>query len=50
VDVAQIIVKRMDSLGYRVQSVKLGSDLLTSTEGEKPRTVSTIDVSISRSK
>jgi DNA-binding protein len=40
----------MDSLGYRVASVKLGSDLLSSEEGEKPRNVSTIDVSISRSK
>ena len=50
VDVAQIIVKRMDSLGYRISNVKIGSDVLDSTEGDRPRTVSTIDVSISRAK
>ena len=50
VDVAQIIVKRMDSLGYRISNVKIGSDVLTSEEGDRPRTVSTIDVSISRAK
>src|SRR3954453_6604270 len=50
VDVAQIIVKRMDSLGYRISNVKLGSDILNSTDSDKPRTVSTIDVSISRAK
>src|SRR3954447_25011586 len=50
VDVAQIIVKRMDSLGYRISNVKLGSDILNSTDSDKPRNVSTIDVSISRAK
>src|SRR5215218_6114787 len=50
VDVAQIIVKRMDSLVYRISNVKLGSDILNSTDSDKPRTVSTIDVSISRAK
>jgi len=50
VDVAQIIVKRMNTLGYRVEKVKLGSDTLTGTEDDKPRNVSTIEVSISRSK
>jgi DNA-binding protein len=51
VDVAQIIVKRMDSLGYRISNVKIGSDILTSAEEDnRPRTVSTIDVSISRAK
>jgi archaea-specific DNA-binding protein len=50
VDVAQIIVKRMDSLGYRISNVKLGSDVLNSIDSDKPRTVSTIDVSISRAK
>ena len=50
VDVAQIIVKRMNTLGYRVESVKLGSDTLTGTEDDKPRNVSTIEFSISRSK
>src|SRR5437764_2444092 len=50
VDVAQIIVKRMDSLGYRISNVKIGSDILNSTDSDKPRNVSTIDVSISRAK
>jgi archaea-specific DNA-binding protein len=50
VDVAQIIVKRMNTLGYRVEKVKLGSDVLTGTEDDKPRNVSIIEVSISRSK
>jgi DNA-binding protein len=40
----------MNTLGYRVESVKLGSDTLTGTEDDKPRNVSTIEVSISRSK
>jgi DNA-binding protein len=51
VDVAQIIVKRMETLGYRIEIVKLGSDTITGeAEGERPRNVSTIDISISRSK
>src|SRR3954470_13456996 len=50
VDVAQIIVKRMDTLGYKISNVKLGSDILNSTDSDKPRNVSTIDVSISRAK
>ncbi len=50
VDVAQIIVKRMNTLGYRVEKVKLGSDVLTGTDDDKPRNVSTIEVSVSRSK
>ena len=50
VDVAQIIVKRMNTLGYRVEKVKLGSDVLTGTDDDKPRNVSTIEVSVSRIK
>lgn len=50
VDVAQIIVKRMNTLGYRIEKVRLGSDVIAGEEGERPRNVSTIEVSISRSK
>ncbi|MFB5598900.1 MAG: DNA-binding protein [Nitrososphaeraceae archaeon] len=48
VDVAQIIVKRMDTLGYRIDSVKLGSESVKSEDG-RIRNVSTIEVAVSRS-
>ena len=47
VDVAQIIVKRMDNIGYKIGSVKIGSELIRSEDG-KERNVSTIEVQISR--
>jgi DNA-binding protein len=49
VDVAQIIVKRMDTLGYKIGPVKIGSELVQSQDG-KTRNVSTIEVYISRAK
>ena len=49
VDVAQIIVKRMDTLGYKIGPVKVGTEVVSSEDG-KTRNVSTIEVSISRSK
>jgi DNA-binding protein len=49
VDVAQIIVKRMDTLGYKIGPVKIGSEIVHSEDG-KIRNVSTIEVSISRAK
>src|SRR5690348_6183463 len=49
VDVAQIIVKRMDMMGYKIGPVKIGSEVVQSQDG-KPRNVSTIEVSISRAK
>ncbi|HEX7033183.1 MAG TPA: DNA-binding protein [Nitrososphaera sp.] len=49
VDVAQIIVKRMDPLGYKIGPIKLGSETVQSEDG-KTRSVSTIDVPISRAK
>jgi DNA-binding protein len=49
VDVAQIIVKRMDTLGYKICPVKIGSELVQSQDG-KTRNVSTIEVYISRAK
>lgn len=46
VDVAQIIVKRMDNMGYKIGYVKLGSQMIQSEDG-KERNVSTIEVQIS---
>jgi DNA-binding protein len=49
VDVAQIIVKRMDTLGYKIGPIKIGSETVQSDDG-KVRNVSTIEVPISRAK
>lgn len=49
VDVAQIIVKRMDTLGYKIGPVKVGTETVSSEDG-KTRNVSTIEVSVSRAK
>jgi DNA-binding protein len=49
VDVAQIIVKRMDTLGYKIGPVKIGSQSVQSQDGRN-RNVSTIEVYISRAK
>jgi DNA-binding protein len=49
VDVAQIIVKRMDTLGYKIGPIKLGSETVQSDDG-KLRNVSTIEVPISRTR
>ena len=49
VDVAQIIVKRMDTLGYKIGIVNVGSELIQSEDGRE-RAVSTIEVEISRTK
>ena len=47
VDVAQIIVKRIDAMGYKVTSVKIGSESVKSEDGNT-RNVSTIEVAVSR--
>jgi archaea-specific DNA-binding protein len=47
VDVAQIIVKRMNTLGYKIASVKIGSEAIKSQDGNT-RNVSTIEVAVSR--
>ncbi len=47
VNVAQIIVKRMNTLGNKVGSVKIGSETVKSQEGNV-RNVSTIEVAVSR--
>ena len=46
VEVAQIIVKRMDNMGYKIGHVKIGSQMIQSEDG-KERNVSTIEVQIS---
>ena len=47
VDVAQIIVQRMNTLGNKVGSVKIGSETVKSQDGNV-RNVSTIEVAVSR--
>jgi archaea-specific DNA-binding protein len=47
VDVAQIIVKRMGNIGYKIGRVKIDSEILQSEDG-KERNVSTIEIQISR--
>jgi DNA-binding protein len=47
VDVAQIIVKRMGNIGYKISRVKIDSQLIQSEDG-KERNVSTIEIEISR--
>ena len=47
VDVSQMIVKRMDTVGYKVSDVRIASDSLTSQDG-KQRNVSTIEIDISK--
>jgi DNA-binding protein len=49
VDVAQIIVKRMDTLGYKIGAVNVGSEIIQSEDGRE-RAVSTIEVEISRTR
>lgn len=47
VDVSQMIVKRMDSVGYVISDVKISSDSLTSQDG-KQRNVSTMEIDITK--
>ncbi|MDH3611404.1 MAG: DNA-binding protein, partial [Nitrosopumilus sp.] len=47
VDVSQMIVKRMDSVGYEISDVRISSDSLTSQDGKK-RNVSTIELDITK--
>lgn len=48
VDVSQVIVKRMNAVGYRVSDVRIFSERMISLDG-KERNVSTIEVDVSRS-
>ena len=47
VDVSQMIVKRMDTVGYTVSAVRIASDSLTSQDG-KQRNVSTIEIDVTK--
>ncbi len=47
VDVSQMIVKRMNSVGYVIGDVRISSDSLTSQDG-KQRNVSTMEIDISK--
>jgi DNA-binding protein Alba len=48
VDVSQMIVKRMNAMGYTITDVRIASDSLTSQDG-KLRNVSTIEIDVSKS-
>ena len=47
VDVSQMIVKRLNAVGYKVSGVRIFSERLTSQDG-KERNVSIIEVDVSR--
>ena len=47
VDVSQMIVKRMDTVGYVISDVRISSDSLTSQDG-KQRNVSTMEIDITK--
>lgn len=47
VDVSQMIVKRMDSVGYVISDVRIASDSLTSQDGRQ-RNVSTIEIDVTK--
>lgn len=47
VDVSQMIVKRMNTVGYIIKDVRIASDSLLSQDG-KTRNVSTIEIDISK--
>ena len=48
VDVSQMIVKRMNAMGYKVSGVRIFSERLQSKDG-KERNVSTIEIDVSKS-
>lgn len=47
VDVSQMIVKRMNAVGYRVSSVRIFSEKMTSLDG-KERNVSVMEIDVTR--
>lgn len=47
VDVSQMIVKRMNTVGYMIKDVRIASDSLLSQDG-KTRNVSTIEIDITK--
>jgi len=48
VDVSQMIVKRMNAMGYTVSGIRIFSERLESKDG-KERNVSTIEIDVSKS-
>src|SRR3954464_1746273 len=48
VEVSQIILKRMESAGYNIGDVRIGSETVQSEDG-RTRNVSTIDIEIKKS-
>lgn len=46
-DVSQMIVKRMDAVGYVISDVRIASDSLTSQDGRQ-RNVSTIEIDVTK--
>ncbi len=48
VDVSQITLKRMESAGYRIGDVRIGSETVQSEDG-RTRNVSTIEIEIKKS-
>jgi len=47
VDVSQMIVKRMNSVGYIISDVRIASDSLLSQDG-KQRNVSTMEIDVTK--
>jgi len=47
VDVSQMIVKRMNTVGYQIKDVRIASDSLMSQDG-KTRNVSTIEIDVAK--
>ena len=45
IDVSQMIVKRMNEVGFTIDNVRISSDSLTSKDGQK-RSVSTIEIDV----
>ena len=48
IDVSQMIVKRMNEVGYEISGVRISSDSLVSKDGQK-RNVSKIEIDIKNS-
>lgn len=48
VGVSQIIVKRLNAVGYKITNVRIFSERMTSLDGRE-RNVSTIEINIARS-
>lgn len=47
VDVSQIIIKRMETAGYKIGDIRIGSETVQSDDG-RTRNVSTIEIEVKR--